>query len=956
MEQETEYRKRTNKMGNKNNGASSELSWRKCTKFSHLSHVNRQKLQPMMNNIISLTLVITSASLCLLSLASERAYTSSAHKVATSVSRRMGTKTGELSKRQVDFDDQLVDERADQMLPDSIYKTAPLLFGADIISDYFTEPDDRATAAPAPLPKSNNKKSNSKAQSKEVKVTNNKLASKRNNNNGSNNNRLSPPPPPSKSPSSLSLSAKRNMAENLRAARLSGADVPEKTMGALREMAKSGASIDQVINSLELVVEAMKQQTMAMQMISGQMAASAKGSSDQLQQAASSEASKALMDTFTEMISNFRGVRAATKSTGGQVDSFGEPVIGSTKGDRGDGDDAVVAMQPQQTDSPAESQTPTAATTTTTTTTTTTSAPATRQSSTTSSTTTATSTTTTAKPTTSTPAPASSPAQTTPISNQAPETTTAEALKKTTNVPLSTNTDSSRYMIMPYSANPQLPAASKGWRRVVPLDFYSFPGLVGGASSEKVAQGAQMMPNEGLPMMPMEMSSPLLAEKQGLSLSYSSFGHPASASLGAPMKMATSTNDNFRSVGMPSYGASGAGSSGSSGGGGGGGSHEKQRYKQQDSMEALAMMQPHFMSLLQQQYKQQQEQRYQQQQQQQQQQQSQHNSMMAHPQMGYMMGAADQNGNLVNHMIMGMPVFPSTSTASPVKDMAQRQKMMMGMIMSDQMDQEQQFKAMADQSAGSITGGGGGGGQWIVLGGQPQQVSQSDDSMVSDEIPKLPVVHMRAPNAATKTRPVVAPGKDSGIKLGERPKFDPSNFQMLQGNGEQQRKLPVLLKTMSSDESDRPQQGNDLSANASAHSSEWNKSGKSEKSMADLSSSASSGTNLKGAAVAPTAGSDKSAPGKLTSFSILGGRFKITPHTQMLHYLLEPSKVLIQQAFGQLMAGTGQQAPPPPRRPRSQRAQRPASAGSTGKGGSSARPARQAKKNGAKSTDRSLSV
>lgn len=86
-----------------------------------------------------------------------------------------------------------------------------------------------------------------------------------------------------------------------------------------------------------------------------------------------------------------------------------------------------------------------------------------------------------------------------------------------------------------------------------------------------------------------------------------------------------------------------------------------------------------------------------------------------------------------------------------------------------------------------------------------------------------------------------------------------------------------------------------------------------------------------------------------TSFSILGGRFKITPHTQMLHYLLEPSKALLQSALGQLM-GPPQPQPLPavgprparrPKRPSKPAASRPASASGSSQARTTQKPQAQ---------------
>lgn len=215
---------------------------------------------------------------------------------------------------------------------------------------------------------------------------------------------------------------------------------------------------------------------------------------------------------------------------------------------------------------------------------------------------------------------------------------------------------------------------------------------------------------------------------------------------------------------------------------------------------------------------------------------------------------------------------------------------------------------------------------------QQQQQSQSDQQNnfeLSDEIPKPPRgVRGNLPTSTLFGLPKMS-GKTSsimtanagGLKIGERPKFDLSNFQMLIAADVNQQKKAQMMKLM--------QQIESQSSNKPAEAASTQQQQQQPQKQEDLTGTASEALKIASGSTKITGDENASAneasgsapmewpPSKpkvqgvaphpngkqSTSFSILGGRFRITPHTQMLQYILEPSKFLFQQAIGQLVSG-----------------------------------------------------
>lgn len=163
--------------------------------------------------------------------------------------------------------------------------------------------------------------------------------------------------------------------------------------------------------------------------------------------------------------------------------------------------------------------------------------------------------------------------------------------------------------------------------------------------------------------------------------------------------------------------------------------------------------------------------------------------------------------------------------------------------------------------------------QWIPVSNQQTQNNNNND--ISDEVPKIPGSFESKPEKQQQT-----------VKIGERPSFEQSNFQLLSPADAGR---SARSKVAEIDQQQQPIAANkDLNGNESIHQPDWVKQQQQQQQ--------SSHEEATGELLAPV----KHQPG---SYSILGGRLKITPHTQVIHYLLEPFQV----ALGQLMA-VGQSA------------------------------------------------
>lgn len=199
-------------------------------------------------------------------------------------------------------------------------------------------------------------------------------------------------------------------------------------------------------------------------------------------------------------------------------------------------------------------------------------------------------------------------------------------------------------------------------------------------------------------------------------------------------------------------------------------------------------------------------------------------------------------------------------------------------------------------------------------------------------------------------------GGSQMIKIGERPQFDPANFQLIspveagkQKEQQQQQQVMAALvqsavKELSNLGTKQQSATNSSLSSVNPHSEQLegtkdlNEIASETVKSSSLSSSSGSKKEPNSVAATTTTDDDDNSQGshsqaatatmlrkrpqlvaarppqqstgpKMTSFSILGGRFKITPHTQMLQAIWEPSKQLIKHALGDLMSGPSQRPP-----------------------------------------------
>lgn len=825
----------------------------------------RQKHIKMTNHNLSI-LVITStllmATMPLLLLTNSCLGLSHQHHQKTQHSRQA---EGLLPESQ--FDDSVVDsddERAapeEQPMPESLYKNAPLLFGANIMTDYYNEASKPRVVEKRPAKTAAKKPQKSSPPTATAASASTTTSHVKTGNRSSTPIRVSAPTQMASKSATFQKAKSKTVASEL-AASMS----PEITTSTLKDMARSGLSMDQVLSSLGLVVEAMKQQTMAMQLISGQMAAKTAPPSQEAVAGPVTSGMKAvdamaLLESFSDIMGGLRGARSITtakpETIKTVIDSFGDQVRGTDI--KPTPDDPFTVIQQPVSDVPSITATSTTippTTTTSTTTTTTTPRPTT---------TTTTTTTTTPRPTTILTTTTST--TTTP----APTIATTEATTAAPKIVTSTTTEANKVKI-----GPQPKPNPSDWRKISPFDFYPFSGSVEDTKSENKVVSMEM------PIETITKHEPIM------------FSQPMMAS-------SVTSMDGYKSVGMPSYSS--------------GNQMDSQQqhimmavtdrpeisanYKQhqQAALMTAMMQQPQFMSMLQQQ----------QLGMHQMQQQMPSGKLPQYTLTGQIdMNSISQQQQQQMMMQMGQqeqPMSNQTPPPSPVA-VAKRVKMLMSMMAAeDQKQQENLDTRFRDHQVQQQLA------QWMPVVAQPQNQMQTgqqqlmgnvqSDTATSDEIPKPPMMHAKQP-------PVGLKGVKQALKIGEKPAFSVKNFQMLskgsKGSSSMEQEDQQDLSVTKVKESTQ-----DLNGNAS----EWSSSVAS--STGDQRESQPSSSVLKPAMMQPA------SVRKPTSFSVLGGRFKITPHTQMLQYLFEPSKNLLQHALGQLIGpsapAAGQQILVQARRP-----------------------------------------
>lgn len=775
--------------------------------------------------------------------------------------------------------------RAEQ-LPDSVYKMAPFLFGADIIPDYFTQPADRVAQSVTSKPSSGLSKTVKSTQQQATGTNNASPPSREIHSEMVSSMKAAPmrtikprsvPPlmPPSlpstqssqpSSPSQSQVQQQQPMMmmmaipeEGANQTRVNGND-SNPSEAVLKEQAtKPNPNMDHVLSSLELVVEAMKQQTMAMQMISGQMAAKSPEKQTEpppvIPTSIKDKDARAILESFGEAMGGLRNARqiSSIKSLMSPLlDSFGEPIIMPIKGGalnrpetNGQG---VFVDQPQDVafDAPTKGG-PSHITTSSTTTSTTPATTTTTQKQT---------TTSTPKPTTTTPAPSSTTITTLTTTSSASTTTTSKPVELTT-----TNTLINPFQSI-YKSQPTLsgiPAPDmKGWRRVLPFDYYS------------MAQQDQ----------PDDMKQQTGYMTRSVSLGYPSVGSTMMQPQQQQQQIMT-VPDNYRSVSMPSSYS-------------GGHSAMMKSNGPVSSIQQAIMDSEHQRMMLM-------------------------AALMQHPQMLTTMTQQQMSGG--KHMQMEQP---------------QMMQMVADAMATVAQQHQQPVAAMqANMMVAGITPS-------PMSTGRPAQTMQSmmhmaqQEMSISDEIPKPPGLQSGEVQALSGGGGVgvgremmfgiphmskTSTGTKSSLKIGDRPQFDPSNFQLLiaadvnQQKKAQMMKLAQQMSAASQQQQQQKQQQqqsqesnnqNDQLQEDGPNSSNDLNGGASEKNVMKLSELKSPGkhaTMNSGPEIPPL---DMSTSTKNNGFSILGGRFKITPHTQMLHWVLDPTKILIQQALGTWAAsGTG---------------------------------------------------
>lgn len=805
--------------------------------------------------------------------------------------------------------------RAEQ-LPDSVYKMAPFLFGADIIPDYFTEPADRVAQGVTSKPSSGLSKTVVKRPQQAASMNNAGMTS------GSSREMRpemvspmknvpirtikprsaplmppspfptqqlmpqSPPPPPPPQPQQPPSSQSQMQQQQQQPMMMMMMEVPEENQtnqtrmnvssdsnsnsespAQVKEQAtKPNPNMDHVLSSLELVVEAMKQQTMAMQMISGQMAA--KSPQDKqtdlppvIPSSMKDKDARAILESFGEVMGGLRNSRQVvpTKSlmSGSLFDSFGEPIMMAIKGgvqNKPENDQTVFVDQQDLTfDAPSAKGGPTSTSISTTTSTT----PTTIATTISQKPTTTTTTTTTPRPTTvsSTTLAPSSTTTTTPATTSTTTTTTSKPVEQTSTT---TTTTTSPFQSI-YKSPPPLSTIPspdmKGWRRVLPFDYYAM---------------AQQDPQDDGKLSVGHMT-------RSVSLAYPSVGSTMMQQQQQQQQPMMALTDGYRSVSMPqSYP----------------GSHPAMMMNGVASGKQQAILE------------------------------SEHQRMM-------LMAALLQHPQMMTNMMQPQQQMPGGKL-----QMYMESPQMMQMISDTLNSQQHQQQPAAAMQANMMMAGST---PSPMPMGRPAQTMQNMMQMAqqemsfSDEIPKPPGLQ----NGEGVSSAVVGGGGSGGremlfgipnmsktstgtkssIKIGDRPQFDPSNFQLLIAADVNQQKKAQMMKLAqqistanqkhqqkqqdssnqdNQSQEDGPSSSNDLNGGAS----EKNVLKSSEKSPGKAHHSMNSGLEMAPPPEMSTTGT------KSNGFSILGGRFKITPHTQMLHWVLDPTKILLQQALGTWMAGS----------------------------------------------------
>lgn len=826
--------------------------------------------------------------------------------------------------------------RAEQ-LPDSVYKMAPFLFGADIIPDYFTEPADRVSQSVNPKSSSGLKPAKriltttsvnnaaAATSSREVRpemVLPMKTQMIRTIKPRSAPLMLpssppSPPPPPQQTQTQSQQQQQQPMMMMMMAMPEEGAnqlkmsnnnnnnsDTNNLSEPVMKEqVTKPNPGMDHVLSSLELVVEAMKQQTMAMAMISGQMAAkSPEKQPDQQQQlqqpvitpqatnpVSKDKDAKEILESFGEVMGGLRNSRQVGGAAKPQMaslilDSFGEPImLQPVKGGaqiKTENDQAVFINQ-QDLFFDAPSKGGKTATTSSTTTTSTTPIPTT------------TTTTTTQKPTTTTtarPTTISTTTTTTPVpsststSVQATISTTSKSTEQTATTTLN-----------PFQSIYKNPAAfsgipspdMKGWRRVLPFDYYSMT-----QHEQQDTAGSVDAKQPGAGHM-----------TRSVSLTYPSVGssmvQQQHHQQHQPQQMMAPA-DNYRSVSMPAQGYPG--------------NHQAMMMM----MNGATYNTPNQQQQQQQSYMDSEHQRY----------------MDSENQRMMLLATLMQHPKMMNNMMQ----YQMANGKQMTQEMTPQMMQMMADAMANNAYQHQAPTAAAQQPAmqpppammvhqvATTPSPMSMGRPTQTMQNMMMQMAQQDMSF-SDEIPKPPGLQSTnmegmgggggsagsgdmfgIPNMSKTSA-----GTKSSIKIGDRPQFDPNNFQLLiaadvnQQKKAQMMKLAQQMSSAMSQQQKQQQQESDNQDNQSNEdgpgSSNDLSGGASEKNVQKLPEKSPQKLAVNPGAPEMVPQEMSTTSTKTNGFSILGGRFKITPHTQMLHWVLDPTKVLLQQTLGTWMAG-----------------------------------------------------
>lgn len=468
--------------------------------------------------------------------------------------------------------------------------------------------------------------------------------------------------------------------------------------------------------------------------------------------------------------------------------------------------------------------------------------------------------------------------------------------------------------------------SSQGWRRVVPFDFY--PHSVGTSDDLDLHH---LMGQ---------------AEKKSVSMAYNSQVAAGGSSAASPLMAAMmqhqlpvanhDLDNNYRSVSMANYG----------------GSQQKQppaatasstsTAAMMHAMQMMAQKQPHLLAAM-----------------------MQYPGQLMHPSMI----STHQQQQQLNHQLQSQQQNQYRSPMDSVHQMMAAQMAMQqqfansGQSTDAHTTNDQDSQAETPAPVTQTGGNGDGGGKWTPMQQAMQLMQQhmsqastgapnsessggsgDDSANISDEIPRLPSsmsmrpasqpvptktsqlmqMSMAAAAAGSKSSGQTKTGTGTGpsaLKIGERPQFDLSNFQLLSPTevGKQKEGKAVSNlggKSQNNSNNESPEQ--DLSGTASEVVSKTKDSSSAEQdleSQPEAQTTSVSNHNQQQqhqpkhhSAPHPIAVLDRPPTSKATSFSILGGRFKLTPYTQTLQSIWEPSKALLQQALGTFMSSGPQQA------------------------------------------------